>query len=137
MGEASTASSVAFSGVWWFVRRGPCEDGVRSVGAPATRCSSHSSGSFSSLVVRRLLQNTSSIEYPRFCVSQARVFCCARGVSQYGVYHRVPHLRELGPESLKVPGMDLQLCGLQSVAMRLRGGSCAMLFELDAGIMNQ
>ncbi|MQL87081.1 hypothetical protein Taro_019611 [Colocasia esculenta] len=25
----------------------------------------------------------------------------------------VPHFRELGPESLKVPGMGLQLCGLQ------------------------
>ncbi|MQM15857.1 hypothetical protein Taro_048805 [Colocasia esculenta] len=25
----------------------------------------------------------------------------------------VPHFRELGPESLRVPGMGLQLCGLQ------------------------
>ncbi|MQL81433.1 hypothetical protein Taro_013897 [Colocasia esculenta] len=28
----------------------------------------------------------------------------------------MPHSRELGPESLKVPCMDLQLCGLQVVA---------------------
>ncbi|MQL70249.1 hypothetical protein Taro_002567, partial [Colocasia esculenta] len=80
-------------------------------------------------------------------------------VSQYGVYHRglvvfldtltlVLEL-ELGPESLKVSGMNLQLCGLQtwcwlvstvpwlvvverqldlsSVTARLRGSSCAVL----------
>ncbi|MQM20498.1 hypothetical protein Taro_053519 [Colocasia esculenta] len=64
----------------------------------------------------------------------------------------VPHFRELGPESLKVSGMDLQLCGLQvwcwlvstvlwlmvveqqldlsSVTTRLRGGSCVVLSGL-------
>ncbi|MQM17012.1 hypothetical protein Taro_049978 [Colocasia esculenta] len=94
--------------------RGPREDGVRSVGVPTTRKSSHSSDSFS---------------------------------------------WELGPESLKVPGLGLQLCGLQvwcwlvstvlwfmvverqldlsSVTARLRGGSCAVLSGLDTGIMNQ
>ncbi|MQM13332.1 hypothetical protein Taro_046256, partial [Colocasia esculenta] len=69
--------------------------------------------------------------------------------------------RELGPESLKVPGMGLQLCGLQvwcwlvstvlwlycvvverqldlsSVTTRLRGSSCVVLSGLDIGIMNQ
>ncbi|MQM19363.1 hypothetical protein Taro_052367 [Colocasia esculenta] len=62
------------------------------------------------------------------------------------------HFRELGPESLKVPGMGLQLCGLQvwcwlvstvpwlvlverqldlsSVTARLRGSSCVVLFGL-------
>ncbi|MQL89158.1 hypothetical protein Taro_021732 [Colocasia esculenta] len=66
--------------------------------------------------------------------------------------------RELGPESLKVPGMDQQLCGLQvwcwlvstvlwlvfverqldlsSVTARLRGGSCVVLSGLDTGVMN-
>ncbi|MQL68953.1 hypothetical protein Taro_001244 [Colocasia esculenta] len=65
---------------------------------------------------------------------------------------------ELGLESLKVPGMDLQLCGLQvwcwlvstvlwlvlmeqqldlsSVTARLRGGSCVVLSGLDIGVMN-
>ncbi|MQM03411.1 hypothetical protein Taro_036191 [Colocasia esculenta] len=60
----------------------------------------------------------------------------------------VSHFWELGPESLKVPGLDLQLCGLQvwcwlvstvlwfmvvelqldlsSVTARLRGGSCVV-----------
>ncbi|MQL86856.1 hypothetical protein Taro_019396 [Colocasia esculenta] len=51
--------------------------------------------------------------------------------------------RELRPESLKVPGLDLQLCGLQrkldlsSVTARLRGSSCVVLSGLDAGVMNQ
>ncbi|MQM03006.1 hypothetical protein Taro_035775 [Colocasia esculenta] len=53
----------------------------------------------------------------------------------------VPHFRELGPESLKVSGLGLQLCGLQldlsSVTVRLRSGSYAVLSGLDTGVMNQ
>ncbi|MQL82233.1 hypothetical protein Taro_014706 [Colocasia esculenta] len=65
---------------------------------------------------------------------------------------------ELGPESLKVSGMGLQLCGLQvwcwlvstvlwlvavkrqldlsSVTAKLRGCSCVVLSGLDTGVMN-
>ncbi|MQM05692.1 hypothetical protein Taro_038507 [Colocasia esculenta] len=67
--------------------------------------------------------------------------------------------RELRPKSLEVPGMNLQLCGLQvwcwlistvlwlvlverkldlsSVTARLRGSSCVVLSGLDTGVMNQ
>ncbi|MQL69149.1 hypothetical protein Taro_001459 [Colocasia esculenta] len=99
---------------------------------------------------------------PRFCVSQARV--CARGLSWYSGIVEVlssswtpsfsgrvvvrlrerrqraatlPHFRELGPESLKVPGMGLQGLDLTSVIARLRGSSCTVLSGLDTGVMNQ
>ncbi|MQM22197.1 hypothetical protein Taro_055246, partial [Colocasia esculenta] len=76
---------------------------------------------------------------------RAKDVCCARGVS-----------RELRPESLKVPGLDLQLCGLQvwcwlgstvlwfvtvkqqldlsSMTARLRGGSCVVLSRVEEAL---
>ncbi|MQM08267.1 hypothetical protein Taro_041118 [Colocasia esculenta] len=97
--------------------------------------------------------------------------CCARGLSQYSCCtiestlvpslscFLVPHFREVRPESLKVLGMGLQLCGLQvwcwlvstvlwlvlverqldlsSVTARLRGSSCVVLSGLDTGLISQ
>ncbi|MQL83806.1 hypothetical protein Taro_016296 [Colocasia esculenta] len=124
--------------------------------------------------------DTSSVGSPMFCVSQARecsglvpVFVYRRACSWLGVTDTsrrtgpqlvmfpVPHFRKLRPESLKVPGMGLRLCGPQewcwlvwcwlvyfvclwscswtvwSVATRLRGGSCVLLSGLDTSVMNQ
>ncbi|MQL96808.1 hypothetical protein Taro_029497 [Colocasia esculenta] len=66
-----------------------------------------------SVVVQRLFRNASLVGYPRFFVSQARVFVVL-GVCPGTVwYRRVPHFKELGSESLKEPSMELQPCELQ------------------------
>ncbi|MQM14268.1 hypothetical protein Taro_047197 [Colocasia esculenta] len=76
-----------------------------------------------SVVVRYLFRIASLVEYPKFCVSQARVFVvlgvcpdtmCTFKVCVVFLDTLTPVFElELGPESLKVPGMGLQLCGLQ------------------------
>ncbi|MQL86735.1 hypothetical protein Taro_019269 [Colocasia esculenta] len=121
---------------------------------------------------KRLFRNTSLVGYPRFCVSQARVFvvlgvcpgtlyivevCVVFLDTLTHVFELYVWLRErwqrgsdleLRPESLEVPGMGLQLCGLQvwcwlvstvlwfvlverqldlsSVTARLRGGTVVL-----------
>ncbi|MQL70917.1 hypothetical protein Taro_003272 [Colocasia esculenta] len=93
------------------------------------------------VVVRRLFRNASLVGYPKFFVSQARVFvvlgvclvaCSALVVGGMDTSRRtepqlvllpVPHFRELGPESLKVPGMGLQCVRLQGFLTKVCPGA--------------
>ncbi|MQL76599.1 hypothetical protein Taro_008990 [Colocasia esculenta] len=132
---ASSATRATFVTFWWFVQGGVHTGTVFGAWVRRWR------GGFASLelaqvcvvarrlVVRRLFRNASSVGYPRFFVSQARCVCCARGLSRYSVTYWAPashvtsaSLTELGPESLKVPGM-----GLQS-GLRVRG------YETESGV---
>ncbi|MQM11906.1 hypothetical protein Taro_044822 [Colocasia esculenta] len=106
--------------------REPCEDDARSVGVPLARrfwCASVSS------TVRPFgveVLSDIGVVYTgvvQTCTTSSRVvesfeLVLPRGMPQAywspaSLVFLVPHFRELGLESLKVLGMDLQLCGLQ------------------------
>ncbi|MQL99865.1 hypothetical protein Taro_032595 [Colocasia esculenta] len=113
----------------------PCGDGVQSVDTRdgevffaffklvqlkvGSACELNSLSCLKRDGVHRLIH----VGYPRFCVSQARVFVvlgvcrgivCTTEVCVVFLDTLTPVFElELRPESLKVLGMDLQLCGLQ------------------------
>ncbi|MQL77775.1 hypothetical protein Taro_010182 [Colocasia esculenta] len=52
-----------------------------------------------------------------------------RGIAVLRILHEVSHFRELGPESLEMPGMDLRQCGLQEWCLLVFTVSWLVLVE--------
>ncbi|MQL85366.1 hypothetical protein Taro_017882 [Colocasia esculenta] len=108
-----------------------------------------------SVVVRRLFRNASLVGYPKFFVSQARVFvvlgvlsrylCCTVEVCvvfldtltpEFELYVQLRERRQWGSDFPEFVLLSLQL-DLSSVTARLRGSSCVVLSGLDIGLISQ
>ncbi|MQL73978.1 hypothetical protein Taro_006331 [Colocasia esculenta] len=113
----------------------------------------HTDLALPSVVVWRLFRNASLVGYPRFFVSQTRMFvvlgvlsrywCCTVEVCvvfldtltpEFELYVRLRERRQWGsdfPEFVLVSLLDLS-----SVIARLRGRSCVVLSGLDTGLIS-
>ncbi|MQL82917.1 hypothetical protein Taro_015407 [Colocasia esculenta] len=116
------------------------------------------------VVVRRLFRNASLVGYPRFFVSQARVFavlgvlsrylCCTVEVCvifldtltpEFELYVRLRERRQWDSDFPEFVLLSLlfdfflveRQLDLSSVTARLRGCSCVVLFGLDIGLISQ
>ncbi|MQL96940.1 hypothetical protein Taro_029618 [Colocasia esculenta] len=117
-----------------------------------------------SVVVRLLFRNASLVGYPRFFVSQARVFvvlgvlfwylCCTVEVCvvfldtltpEFELYVRLRERRQWGSDFPEFVLLSLlfdfflveRQLDLSSVTARLRGCSCVVLSGLDIGLISQ